>query len=193
MTGAAKSIDAAFAEIARNFEALRPLAPKVAEAGALWIASVKAGGKILFCGNGGSAADAQHFAAEFVCKFKRERPGYEAIALTANTSVLTAWSNDYDFKDVFAREVEALGRAGDVFVGISTSGNSENVIRAITKAKGIGLTTVAILGHDGGRTKGVADIEIVVPSNNTPRIQEAQMFILHAIAEEVEALLAGQN
>mgnify|MGYP001560733096 FL=1 len=150
-------------------------------------------GKVLVAGNGGSAADAQHFAAEFVCKFKRERPGYAAIALTANTSVLTAWSNDYDFKDVFAREVEALGRAGDVFVGISTSGNSENVIRAITKAKGIGLTTVAILGHDGGRTKGVADIEIVVPSNNTPRIQEAQMFILHAIAEEVEALLAGQN
>ncbi|MEK7464424.1 MAG: D-sedoheptulose 7-phosphate isomerase [Patescibacteria group bacterium] len=142
--------------------------------------------KILVAGNGGSAADAQHFAAEFVCKYKRERKGHPAIALTTDTSALTAWSNDYDFNSLFAREVEALGVSGDVFFGISTSGNSKNIIEAVKKAKEMSIKTVCLLGNDGGALRGVADISIVVPSRNTPRIQEVHTMVLHVICEEVE-------
>ena len=155
--------------------------------------SLRGGHKVLIAGNGGSAADAQHFAAELVGRYKHERAGYAAFALTTDTSILTAWSNDKDFKDVFAREVEALGQAGDVLIGISTSGNSENIIRALKRAKEHGLKTVALLGNAGGRTKGIADADIIVASNDTPRIQEVQMFVLHVIAEEVEAMLSSRT
>ncbi len=150
------------------------------------VRALRAGNKVLAAGNGGSAADAQHFTTEFVAKFKVKRAAYAAIALTTDTSMLTAWSNDEGFEGVFERQIEALGRTGDIFFGISTSGNSENIIRAITAAKQKGIVTVALLGGDGGRTKGMADLEFIVPSKNTPRIQEAHMLILHGIAEEVE-------
>jgi len=147
------------------------------------------GSKILIAGNGGSAADAQHLAAEFVGRFKHERRGYPAIALTTDTSIITAWSNDYHFDTIFERQVEALGREGDVLVVFSTSGNSKNILKAIEKARIHGLKTLALLGCEGGKSKSMAHVEIIVPSNNTPRIQEAHVMLLHIIAEAVEARL----
>ena len=145
--------------------------------------------KILVAGNGGSAADAQHFAAELVGRYKRERRAYPVIALTTDTSILTAWSNDYDFSTLFARKIEALGAPDDIFLGISTSGNSRNVIEGIKKARSRGLRTICLLGCDGGAAKNEADISIIVPSDNTPRIQEVHIMILHVICEEVEKIL----
>lgn len=144
------------------------------------------GGKLLVAGNGGSAADAQHFAAEFVAMYKIQRRAHPAIALTHDTSVLTAVGNDYDFKNVFARQVEAFGQPGDVLFLLTTSGNSENLIHAVARAKQSKVTTVALLGKGGGRMKGMADYEIIIPSDNTPRIQEVQKLMFHSIAEEVE-------
>jgi len=126
--------------------------------------------KILIAGNGGSAADAQHFAAEIVCKFKKERAGYPAIALTVNSSVITAWGNDYDFDSIYSRQVEAFGQAGDVFIGISTSGNSKNIIDAVIKAKQLGIKSFCLLGNGGGELANLADLSIIIPSVNTPRI-----------------------
>lgn len=144
------------------------------------------GNKILIAGNGGSAADAQHFAAEIVGKYKRERKGYPAIALTTNTSIITAWSNDYDFKTVFVRQIEALGKPGDVFVAISTSGNSENIIEGVKKAKQMELKTICLLGRNGGKSRNIGDISLIVPSDNTPLIQEAHIMLIHIICEEIE-------
>lgn len=149
----------------------------------------KSKNKVLICGNGGSAAQAQHIAAEFVGRYKKERKGMPFIALTTDTSIVTAWSNDYSFDTLFQREVEALGTENDVLVGLSTSGNSENVIKAIKKAKQMGMKTVALLGKDGGKTKGLADVEIIIPSDNTPRIQEAHIAVLHIMCEQVEERL----
>ncbi len=151
------------------------------------------GGKVLICGNGGSAADAQHFAAEFVGRFKSpSRPGLPALALTADTAVLTAWSNDAGYEHVFARQVEAFGRSGDVLIGISTSGNSPNLLRAFETARHQGLRTVALLGKDGGKLRQLADISIVVPANNPQQIQEVQIFVIHLLCELVEEqLLSG--
>ena len=151
--------------------------------------TLKRGGKVLIAGNGGSAADAQHFAAELVGRYKIERKAYPAIALTTDTSIITAWSNDYSFDGLFARQIEALGQKGDVFIGISTSGNSLNIIQAISRAREIGLKTFALLGKGGGKMKNDASA-IIVPSDNTPRIQEIQMMLLHIIAEEVEKNLS---
>lgn len=147
----------------------------------------KRGNKVLLAGNGGSAAEAQHFATEIVSGYKNfERKGYPAIALTTDTSTLTAWSNDHGFHTVFARKLEALGTRGDVFIGISTSGNSKNVIEAVKKAKEMGIQTICFLGRDGGKLKELADHSIVAPSHNTPRIQEVHMLLTHIICEEVE-------
>ncbi|MDP3725507.1 MAG: D-sedoheptulose 7-phosphate isomerase [Nanoarchaeota archaeon] len=148
------------------------------------------GNKFLTAGNGGSAADAQHFATEFTGRFKRLRKAYPAIALTTDTSFLTAWSNDSSFDEVFERQIEALGKEGDVFFGISTSGNSKNILRGIEAAKKLNMKTIALLGRDGGATKGKADIEIVVPSNDTPRIQEVHILVIHSICEEIEKTFA---
>ncbi|ENN95560.1 phosphoheptose isomerase [Methanocaldococcus villosus KIN24-T80] len=150
---------------------------------------LKNGNKILICGNGGSAADAQHFAAEIVGRFKLERKGLPAIALTTDTSILTAIGNDYGFEMIFERQVEALGKKGDVLVGISTSGNSKNVIRAVNKAKEMGIYTIGLLGKGGGKLKDIVDLALVVPSNDTARIQECHLTIYHVICEEVEKRL----
>ncbi len=152
------------------------------------------GKKVLLCGNGGSAADSQHIATEFVIRLnpKIKRPGLPAIAITTDTSNLTAGGNDIGFENTFARTVEALGNEGDVLIGISTSGNSENVIRAIRTAKEKGMTVIGFLGKDGGKMKELCDIAIVVPSNNTQRIQEGHITIGHIISELVEIELYGE-
>lgn len=152
------------------------------------------GSKLLIGGNGGSAAQAQHFAAGFVGKYdKLERRAHSALALNVDTSILTAWSNDYQFDLVFARQVEAHGRPGDVFLGISTSGNSKNILEALRTAKTLGLGTITFLGRDGGKAKGIADVEFIVPSSSTPRIQEIHNILIHALTEEVEWRLHGQG
>jgi D-sedoheptulose 7-phosphate isomerase len=141
--------------------------------------------KIIIMGNGGSASDSLHFAGEIVGRYKRERKGYPAISLL-ETSVLTAIANDYSYEDVFSRQIEALCVKGDVVFGISTSGNSKNVINGIKKAKEIGAVTIGLLGKNGGEASRLVDIPIIVPSNNTPRIQEAHIFIIHYICEIIE-------
>lgn len=154
----------------------------------------KNGKKLLLCGNGGSAADSQHIATEFVIRLnpKIKRPGLPAIAITTDSSNLTAGGNDIGFENTFARTVEALGNQGDVLIGISTSGNSENVIRAVKTAKEKGMTVIGLLGRDGGQMKKLCDIAIIVPSNNTQRIQEGHITIGHIISELVEIELYGE-
>lgn len=148
------------------------------------------GKKVLSAGNGGSAADSQHFAAELVGRYKRERRGLPALSLTTDTSVLTAWSNDYAFETVFARQVEALGAPGDVLVVISTSGNSKNLLAATDAARGKKLTVIGLLGGSGGLLKSHVDLALVVPSNDTPRIQEVHTLIIHSLSDEIEQQLS---
>lgn len=154
------------------------------------IESFKSHGKILFFGNGGSAADSQHVAAEFIGRFQKERRALAAIALTTDSSVLTSLSNDYSYEIVFSRQIEALGRRGDVAFGFSTSGNSANVLAGIKKAKELGLKTIVLTGCGGGKLRGLADIHIDVPSQSTARIQESHMCIYHTICELVENQLS---
>ena len=148
--------------------------------------ALRAGGKILWCGNGGSAADSQHLAAELVGRFRRERRGLASIALTTDSSVLTSVANDYGFEAVFARQVEAIGNAGDVLVGISTSGNSRNVIAALEAARAQGLVTVAFTGEGGGRIAALADHVFAVASRDTARIQEAHILAGHMLCDWIE-------
>lgn len=152
---------------------------------------LRGGGKIFFCGNGGSAADAQHFAAELVCKLRDDRPPLAGLALTTDTSTLTATSNDYSFRDVFARQVIALGASGDALVGISSSGNSANVLAAVEAAKQKNILTVGLLGRDGGAIAGAVDQSVIVPDNDTQRIQECHILIGHIWMEMIEHELFG--
>ena len=167
--------------------------PAISKAIDLILAALKNKKKILLCGNGGSAADAQHLAAEFVIRLNPaiKRPGLPAIALTTDTSNLTAGANDIGYDNVFARSVEALGNEGDVLVGISTSGNSENVNRAFIKAKEKKMVTIGFLGKDGGKSKPLVDLAIIVPSTDTQRIQEGHITIGHIIFQEVEQEMFG--
>ena len=151
--------------------------------------SLKSGGTIFWCGNGGSAADSQHIAAEFVGRFKKDRQPLRSIALTTDTSVLTCIANDYSFKEIFSRQVDALGRKGDVLVAISTSGKSENIKQALIHAKKKGIKSIGLLGNNGGVCKNNTDISIIVPSNVTARIQEAHILIEHLLCELVECKL----
>lgn len=150
------------------------------------------GGKLLAFGNGGSAADAQHLAAELVSRYLIERGGLAAVALTTDTSILTAIANDYDYDRVFARQIEALGRAGDVAFGISTSGRSQSVVAGLVAARAGGLVTIALTGRDGGPVGQAADVHLNVPDPATPRVQEVHRTLLHVICELVEARLANQ-
>ena len=149
--------------------------------------------KLLIAGNGGSAADAQHFAGELVSRFYFDRPALAAIALTTDTSVLTAIGNDYGFEDVFSRQIQAFGQQGDVFIAISTSGNSPNIIKAIAQAKALGMTVIGLSGQSGGAMKPLCDICICVPSNSTPRIQEGHLLIEHCLCACIEEELFGQK
>ncbi len=144
------------------------------------------GGKLLLMGNGGSAGDAQHIAAELVGRFKKERKALPALALTVDTSSLTALGNDYGFDTIFERQIEAIANEKDVVIGISTSGNSENVVRAIKKASSLGAYTIGLLGNDGGKLKEIVNLPIIIPSNDTARIQEVHITIGHIICEIIE-------
>ena len=169
-----------------TIEMLRPLEPVHERLAEIVGGCLTNGGKLLVCGNGGSAADAADFATEFACRFLSDRRPYPALNLAACGSLLTAIGNDYGYDEVFARQVRAFGQKGDVFVAISTSGNSKNIISAIAAANIAGLHTVALLGRDGGRARGLAGIELIVPSTITARIQEAHKFLLHVLCEIVE-------
>ncbi len=165
------------------------LVDDIVQAGALMVECYQAGGKLLICGNGGSAADAQHFAAELVGRLNYHRAALPAIALTTDTSILTAVANDYSFNDIFARQVEALGQAGDILVGLSTSGNSGNVVQAVHAAKCKKITTIALLGKSGGTLAGLADYKLVIPSQTSQKIQEGHITIIHLWCEMVEKTL----
>lgn len=191
--GVGLTIEASIASHQRllNSEATVRLIAAVTE---LIVKAMRQGHKVLLFGNGGSAADAQHIAAEFVGRFAIERAAFPALALSVNTSCLTAIGNDYGFDRVFSRQIEAFGKPGDVAVGISTSGNSSNVLLGLARAKEIGLTTVALTGDTGGKMKNDADYCICVPSSETPRIQECHILIGHVIAELVEkAIVYGSS
>ena len=166
------------------------LTQDLAEVSLAIIESLRNGGKVILCGNGGSAADAQHIAAEFVSRLEMERPAISAIALTTNTSRLTAHSNDFGFESVFSRQIEALGRPGDVLIGISTSGKSENVKMAIETANSLNIKSVAFTGKDGGLIVNLANHALVVPSYNTQRIQEAHIAMGHSICALIEKTIS---
>jgi len=153
---------------------------------------LRAGGKVMACGNGGSAADAQHFSAELMGRFERERQELAAIALTTDTSILTAVGNDYSYDEVFSKQVRGLGKKGDILIGISTSGNSKNVVQAIETAKKMGIKIIALTGNDGGKIASLLDtddIHLCAPSTRTARIQETHLVLLHALCDGVDHLL----
>jgi D-sedoheptulose 7-phosphate isomerase len=190
------------ARVARNFEdsaqtklnAVEAMAAPVAAAIETLTECLLAGGKILACGNGGSAADAQHFAAELIGRFEAERQELAALALTTDSSILTAVANDYSFNQVFAKQVRGLGHAGDVLLAISTSGNSGNVIEAIKAAHDQGLRVIALTGKGGGRIGEMladADIHLCVPAERTARIQETHLLVIHCLCDGIDALLLG--
>jgi D-sedoheptulose 7-phosphate isomerase len=192
VTSGTDSVAAAFGETARLLAAMaedRALCAVVAEAAGLVVASLRAGGKLLLCGNGGSAADAQHWAGELVSRFHYDRPGLAAVALTTDTSILTAIGNDYGYERLFARQVEALGRPGDVLFALSTSGRSPNILAALEAARAGGLRTVGFTGSREGAMAPLCDLLIRVPHAGTPRIQEGHEAIGHAICALVEATL----
>ena len=170
------------------------LSTLMADAATKIVQALMADGKLLVCGNGGSAADAQHFAAEFVGRFERERPGLAAVALTTDTSALTAIANDYDYDLVFSKQVHALGRAGDILVAISTSGNSANVIAAIHAAHDRGMSVIAFTGKDGGQIGEMLtgdDVHLCVPVQRTCRVQEVHITMIHALCDAVDYMLLG--
>ena len=177
----------------RCLEHLKSMASDLDKVGDTLSRCLLNGGKIMICGNGGSASDAQHFAAEIVGRFETERRAYPAVALSTDTSILTAVGNDYGYDAVFERQVEGLGRAGDVLVGISTSGHSENVVRAVQKAGAMGIPTVGLLGKNGGSLKGLVNYAIVVENDTTARVQEAHIFILHYWAWQIETELVRSS
>jgi D-sedoheptulose 7-phosphate isomerase len=167
----------------------REMSPQIAALVTLLVETFQRGGKLLVMGNGGSAADAQHFVAEIVGRFKMERRGLPAIALSTDTSILTAIGNDYGFDRVFSRQVEALATTGDLVVGISTSGNSPNVLKALELAREKGCGTVGLLGKDGGTIKDVCELALIVPTSDTPRVQEAHITIIHIVCDLLEKTL----
>lgn len=177
-----------------KFKSAQLLSKPVADAIQALLSCVTAGGKVLACGNGGSAADAQHFAAEFVGRFERERPELAALAITTDSSILTAIANDYQFEQVFAKQVRALGQSGDVLLALSTSGNSPNVLAAIEAAHERDMTVVALTGKGGGRMTQVlneTDVHICVPHDRTARIQEVHLLVLHCLCDGVDRQLLG--
>jgi D-sedoheptulose 7-phosphate isomerase len=179
-----------------KYAAAEVLSKPIADAVNAVVGCITAGGKVLACGNGGSASDAQHFAAEFIGRFERERPGLAAIALTTDSSILTAIGNDYDFNVVFAKQVQALGAPGDVLLAISTSGNSGNVLAAVEAAHAKDMTVVALTGRGGGNLRemlGETDVHICVPHERTARIQEVHILALHCLCDAVDLQLLGEQ
>jgi D-sedoheptulose 7-phosphate isomerase len=167
----------------------REMMPAIAEMSSLISTALANGNKLLVMGNGGSAADSQHFVAEIVGRFKMERRALPAVALTTDTSILTAIGNDYGFESIFSRQVEALAAPGDVVIGLSTSGNSPNILKALNSARDRGCRTIGLLGKDGGSIKAACDLALVVPSTDTPRIQEGHITVIHIVCDQVEKAL----
>jgi len=179
-----------------KYAAAEILAKPIADAVSALVGCITAGGKVLACGNGGSASDAQHFAAELVGRFERERPGLAALALTTDTSILTAVANDYSFDVVFSKQVQAVGAPGDVLLAMTTSGNSANVLAAIDAAHAKDMTVVALTGHQGGKVRellGETDVHICVPHERTARIQEVHLLVLHCLCDAVDLQLLGEQ
>lgn len=179
-----------------KLSALQSLSAPIVRAGIVLADALRAGGKVLACGNGGSAADSQHFAAELLNRFERERAPLAAVALTTDTSTLTSIANDYAYDQVFAKQVRALGRKGDVLLAISTSGNSSNVVEAMHVAREVGMRIVALTGNAGGkmaRLIGTADVEICVPHKVTARIQEVHLLVLHCLCDTIDYRLFGER
>lgn len=177
-----------------KLQCMDALAPPIAAAAQLMVECLKADGKILACGNGGSAADAQHFSAELLNRFEKERPGLAGMALTTDASTITSIANDYAYEQVFSKQVRALGQKNDVLLAISTSGNSKNVIAAIEAAHECGMHVVALTGRDGGRIGELMsgkDVHICVPAQSTARIQEVHILTLHCICDGIDCLLLG--
>ncbi|MGV0962259.1 MAG: phosphoheptose isomerase [Polynucleobacter sp.] len=178
--------------IAVKQEAEKILPEQVARGIVAMTDCLRSGGKVMACGNGGSAADAQHFAAELIGRFERERQELAAIALTTDTSILTAVGNDYSYDEIFSKQVRGLGKKGDILIGISTSGNSKNVVKAIEAAKKMGVKIIALTGNGGGKIAGLLDaddIHLCAPSTRTARIQETHLVLLHALCDGVDHLL----
>jgi D-sedoheptulose 7-phosphate isomerase len=179
-----------------KYAAAEILSRPIADAVSAVVGCITGGGKVLACGNGGSASDAQHFAAEFVGRFERERPGLAAISLTVDTSILTAIGNDYDFNQVFSKQVQALGQPGDVLVAITTSGNSANVLAAVEAAHAKEMTVIALTGRGGGKMNqhlSETDVHICVPHERTARIQEVHILSLHCLCDAVDLQLLGEQ
>jgi D-sedoheptulose 7-phosphate isomerase len=168
------------------FAKIAVLEAEVEKAAAVLLRALREGRRLLLCGNGGSASEAQHLAAELVGRYRLDRRALPAIALTADGALLTCLGNDFAFEEIFARQIEALGSPGDVLIVFTTSGNSSNVQRAVEVARQRGMVTIALLGRSGGRLRGCADFELIVPHDETARIQEAHLFLLHALMDEIE-------
>jgi len=179
-----------------KLQAVELLAAPIAEAVETMVHSLMSNGKIMACGNGGSAADSQHFASELLNRFEKERPGLAAVALTTDTSTLTSIANDYDFAKVFSKQIRALGQPGDVLLGISTSGNSPNVIEAIAAAHEREMRVVALTGKSGGQISGLLrkdDTHLCVPADRTARIQEVHLLVLHCLCDGIDCMLLGAD
>ena len=189
MRKSSKILKNAVAAAKETLQSLVDLDAQLAKAAELIEESLRARNKLLVCGNGGSAADASHFATEFVVRFMKDRPAYPAICLAGDGGLLTAAGNDYGFEEIFARQVAAFGRPDDVLICLTTSGKSKNIERALQEAKTRQLKTVAFLGRDGGSTIGKADVDLLVRGDSTARIQEAHQLLLHVLCEVVEARL----
>ncbi len=190
MSNARNVVNDTFAQIAENFTKLQGLSDKVVQASSLMIESLRGGGKVMFCGNGGSAADSQHLAAELMGRFMRDRAPLAALALTVDTSALTAIGNDYGYRDVFSRQLRGIGRAGDVLVGLSTSGNSANVVDAMKIAREMNIHTIGLTGANEGAMAALSDLWLPVPSTMTARIQEMHIAVGHMVCELVENAMA---
>jgi len=187
MSHVSSNLNRAINDSIRMLKSLNGLESQVSRAADLIGECFRAGNKLLMCGNGGSAADASHFATELVVRFTKDRRALPAICLASDSGILTAAGNDYGFDKIFARQVAAFGQAGDVLICLTTSGNSKNVVRALQEAKARKLKTIAFLGRDGGSTKGMADIDLLVKDDSTARIQEAHQLLIHVLCEIIEA------
>jgi len=193
MRNSSKILKRAIVAANQTLQSLFDLDAQVAKAVDLIEESLRAGNKLLVCGNGGSAADASHFATEFVVRFTKDRPAYPAICLSGDGGLLTAAGNDYGFDEVFARQVAAVGLQGGVLICLTTSGKSRNVERALEQAKAHKVKTIAFLGRDGDSTIGMADVDLLVRSDSTARIQEAHQLLLHVLCETIESRLAKKQ
>jgi D-sedoheptulose 7-phosphate isomerase len=193
MNHISSNLNRAIDDSVRTLASLKNLEPQVSRAADLIGECFHTGNKLLMCGNGGSAAEASHFATELVVRFAKNRRALPAICLASDSGILTAAGNDYDFDEIFARQVAAFGQPGDVLIGFTTSGNSKNVIRALEEAKARNLKTIVFLGRDGGSTIGMADIDLLVKDNSTARIQEAHQLLIHVLCEIIEAQVEDEK